>query len=156
MPYQWTDTSDELREMHLWPHQSLPPWGFVVFISLTVGLITLPLMTLLGTVLLWVMLPFLALAVAGIWFAIHMSRRKAQIIEVLRLDDTDIRLLHRDPKGQAEWSCNRYWAQLALHENDGPVPAYVTLRGNGREVEIGAFLSEDERRALYDDLVRAI
>ena len=30
----------------------------------------------------------------------------------------------------------------------------VTLRGGGREVEIGAFLSEDERKALFDELSR--
>jgi uncharacterized membrane protein len=34
------------------------------------------------------------------------------------------------------------------------VPNYVTLSGNGREVEIGAFLSEDERKALYQDLAQ--
>ena len=32
------------------------------------------------------------------------------------------------------------------------MPHYVTLVGDGREVEIGAFLSEDERIALFDDL----
>jgi uncharacterized membrane protein len=32
------------------------------------------------------------------------------------------------------------------------VPYYVTLNGNGRRVEIGAFLSEDERRALHGEL----
>jgi uncharacterized membrane protein len=39
-----------------------------------------------------------------------------------------------------------------MHPKGGPVPNYVTLSGNGREVEIGAFLSEEERKALYDDL----
>ena len=32
------------------------------------------------------------------------------------------------------------------------MPFYVTLNGNGREVEIGAFLSEDERKSLYEEL----
>jgi uncharacterized membrane protein len=32
------------------------------------------------------------------------------------------------------------------------VPDYVTLTGAGREVEIGAFLTEDERRALFSEL----
>ena len=32
------------------------------------------------------------------------------------------------------------------------MPHYVTLCGKGREVEIGAFLSEDERVSLYDEL----
>jgi uncharacterized membrane protein len=36
------------------------------------------------------------------------------------------------------------------------VPHYVTLRGKGREVEIGAFLSEEERIALFEDLRRVL
>jgi len=32
------------------------------------------------------------------------------------------------------------------------MPNYVTMLGNGREVEIGAFLSEEERLALYANL----
>jgi len=36
------------------------------------------------------------------------------------------------------------------------VPYYITLRGKGREVEIGKFLSEDERKALFDELNRSL
>ena len=36
------------------------------------------------------------------------------------------------------------------------MPNYVTLTGCGREVEIGAFLSEDERMALFQDLSRQL
>ena len=151
MPYTWTDDHSEL---HLWPHQSLPPDGFVIFMGATSLLITVPLVPLFGTVLLWGLLPFLALAVAGLWFALNRSRHKAQVIEVLTLDDIDAHLIRRNPDGrEQEWQCNRHWARAELHEKDGPVPAYVTLIGAGREVEIGAFLSEDERRALYDDLM---
>ena len=45
---------------------------------------------------------------------------------------------------------------MTKYETEGPVPHYITLRGKGREVEIGSFLSEEERIALYDDLLRAL
>jgi len=32
------------------------------------------------------------------------------------------------------------------------VPNYLTLKGEGREVELGAFLSEAERIALKDEV----
>jgi hypothetical protein len=41
---------------------------------------------------------------------------------------------------------------LQLYPTQGPVPQYLTLRGNGREVELGAFLSEEERVALRDEV----
>ncbi len=34
------------------------------------------------------------------------------------------------------------------------MPHYVTCGKAGREVEIGSFLTEEERIALYDDLLR--
>ena len=45
-----------------------------------------------------------------------------------------------------------YWAKLKIYETEGPVANYITLTGNGKEVELGAFLSEDERKALYGEL----
>ena len=44
----------------------------------------------------------------------------------------------------------------AFIRHQGPLPNYVTLSGNGREVEIGAFLSEDERKSLFKELKSAL
>tara|TARA_R110002074_G_scaffold10662_12_gene40176 strand:+ start:764 stop:1246 length:483 start_codon:yes stop_codon:yes gene_type:complete len=156
MPYEWTSPPHATRQqMRLWPHQSLPPRGFAAFILATFALILIPTLPLLGTSLLWGLLPFVLMAVAGIYFALQKNRRARQIEEVLTLDGDTAHLTHTSPKGEVkEWDCNRYWAQVLKYEKDGPVPHYVTLRGHGREVEIGAFLSEDERISLYDDLMR--
>ena len=54
--------------------------------------------------------------------------------------------MRHGPKGKRQdWEANPYWLRVTLHETDGPVPNYLTLKGDGREVELGAFLSEDER-----------
>lgn len=159
MPYNWTISSDDPddRELHLWPHQSLQPRGFVGFIGATFALLMLPLVPLLGSVVLWGILPFLLAALSAIWLALNQSRKNAQILEVLTLSHDRARLMRRNPRGDVlEWDCNRYWAKPSLHQKNGPVPNYVTLSGNGREVEIGAFLSEDERLSLYEDLTRTL
>jgi uncharacterized membrane protein len=39
-----------------------------------------------------------------------------------------------------------------MYEKDGPVSNYITLTGNGREVELGSFLDEEERKNLYCEL----
>lgn len=158
MPYQWTTPPDATpQELRLWPHQSLSERGFVGFIGATFAFILIPTLSVLGTVLLWGLLPFALLAVAGIYFALRSNNRARQIVEVLTLDDTTARLTHRTPRGEVkEWEDNRHWTTLTKYEDEGPVPHYLTLRGHGREVEIGAFLSEEERIALYDDLQRAL
>ncbi|CUH75402.1 hypothetical protein TRM7557_00370 [Tritonibacter multivorans] len=153
MPYDWTKPpTPDAGELHLWPHQSLTPKGYAGFLAVTALLIALPLLVLLGSVLLWGLLPFLALALFGMKFALDRNRAHAQVLEVLTLGPDEATLVRRDRQGEQQWSCNRYWAQVTLHPHEGPVPHYVTLKGGGREVEIGAFLSEDERKALFDDL----
>jgi uncharacterized membrane protein len=42
--------------------------------------------------------------------------------------------------------------RVELHATGGPVPSYLTLRGADRPVELGRFLSEEERVALCRDL----
>lgn len=161
MPYTWNTPGPPdrrgARELHLWPYQSLPPRGYAGFIGVTFALVLIPLLFVLGSVVLWGLLPFLMAAVGGLWLALDRSRRDAQICEVLTLTDERAHLIRRNPRGPVqEWQCNRYWARPEIHARGGPVPHYVTLSGAGRQVEIGAFLSEDERLALYDELVRAL
>ncbi|MEC7258072.1 MAG: DUF2244 domain-containing protein [Pseudomonadota bacterium] len=153
MPTEWSKTPEGHDRLTLWPHQSLPPRGFVLFIGATCVMLTLPLLALLGSVLLWALLPFLMAAVAGVWFAIHRNRRAVDIRETLTLYPHDAHLLRQSARRPPqEWTCNRYWARAELHPASGPVPNYVTLSGNGRTVEVGAFLSEEERVALYHEL----
>lgn len=140
--------------MHLWPHQSLPPKGYARFIAITALLIALPLLVFAGSAVFWGLLPFLVVTLFGMKWALDRNRRDAQVIEVLTIDTAEARLARRNSDGtQQSWHCNRYWVTVELHPTDGPVPNYVTLRGGNREVEIGAFLSEDERKTLYDELM---
>lgn len=158
MPYNWIKTAPApAKELHLWPHQSLPPKGFALFIGATSVMLVFPLFPLIGSVVLWGILPFLMLAVAGVWYALDHSRRAAQILEVLTLSSDTARLIRHNPRGpDRKWECNIYWVKAQMHDLDGPIPHYVTLKGDGREVEIGAFLSEKERVARFNELVLAL
>ncbi|WP_170475700.1 DUF2244 domain-containing protein [Ruegeria arenilitoris] len=157
MPYQWKDNTDGAQELRLWAHNSLPPRGAmgVVLALFVFGLI--PLFAVLGSVLLWGLLPFMLVTVLGLWLAFEMNYKSRDVTEILTLSDTQAHLVHHSPrKGDLEWSCNRYWTRPEMHAHGGPVPNYITLTGEGRQVEIGSFLSEEERVALYEDLVQKL
>lgn len=139
--------------MQLWPHESLPARGMAAFVLATFTMALIPGFAVLGSPLVWGLLPFMLVAVWGLYFALQRNHKSRQIIETLTLGPKDLSLLRVEPDGETHrWVCNRYWVSVQRYEDAGPVPKYVTLRGNGREVEIGAFLSEDERNTLYDDL----
>ena len=156
MPYQWLPpdvAQSDSRHMRLWPHRSLPRRGFVWFIGGTSALIALPLLAVLGSPVLWGLLPFLVLAVAGVWWALQRSYRDGEIVEVLTLTPALVTLIRQGPrKLYAEWQANPHWVRVEMHETGGPVPHYLTLKGGPRPVEIGAFLSEEERITLSNEL----
>ncbi len=161
MPYEWIDppsTDDApLAELHLWPYRSLPKKGFVWFVGLTAGLVSVPLIALIGTVVLWGLLPFLILVIWAQWVALQRSYRDGELLEELLIWPDSMTLTRHTPRKPVQtWQANPYWVHLTRHETGGPVEDYLTLKGNGRTVEIGAFLSPPERRQLYGELQQAL
>jgi uncharacterized membrane protein len=129
----------------------------VAFIGVTVALVALPLLVLIGSPALWAILPFVGLAIWGVWWALMRSYRDGAIVEALTLGPTRTSLTRDGPRGaRHEWEANTHWVQVALHAKGGPVPHYLTLRGGPREVEIGRFLSEEERISLARVLTEAV
>lgn len=157
MPYEWLPPEDGRQRLHLWPHRSLSQRGFVWFIGLTAGLIAVPLLSILGSPVLWALLPFLMATVWGIWFALRKNGTDRDIVEDLTLAPALLTLTRHDPRrGRQSWEANPHWVRVTLHATGGPVPQYLTLRGSDREVELGAFLSEEERVALRNDLAERL
>ena len=155
MPYDIReDIKDtQIKIIEVWPYNSLKPKGFVFFLGSTFVLISLPLLNVLGTTVFWGLLPFLLVAFIGVWFALRRSLNDRQILEQLTLSQREIVLIRQNPTGgHKHWVCSPYWAKLKIYETEGPVANYITLTGNGREVELGAFLSEDERKTLHEEL----
>lgn len=160
MPYEWKDTAPDdtgavSYQLRLWPYQSLPPKGFVWFIGLTAGFMALPVVAMLGTAVLWGLLPFVLLVIGGVWYAIQHSFRRGQTAEELLLNRRTAQVIRRDPGGGLrEWTTNSYWLRPILRR--GPVESYLTLTDGQREIELGAFLTPQERRHLHDDLLRRL
>ena len=174
MPVQWTITpqvpgtspgaffvaqgAQARYSLHLSPNLSMGPEGFVRVIAMAAFFLALPLLGVLGTPILWGLLPFMGLALWGLWVALMRNRRDQSILaEDLSLTRDQITLTRINPKrAPQQWQANPHWVRLTLTEKGGPVENYLTLSGAGREVELGAFLSPEERASLHDDLMQAL
>lgn len=171
MPFEWVKELDQapastgafsfeagdppLAELHLWPYRSLPRKGFVTFFAITFLLVSLPLIAVLGTMLLWGLLPFVATALGAMWLLLQRSYRDGEILEELRVWDDHATLTRHDPRGPIRhWEANPYWVRVEKIDSAAPVDHYLVLKGGPRDVEIGAFLSAEERLSLYPDLQR--
>lgn len=142
----------------LTPNLSMGNVGFARVILISAGLLALPLLGVLGTPILWGLLPFAGLALWGLWYALQRnSHDRRTLREDLHLTRERIEILRTNPQHATQrWEANPYWVRVKLTEKGAPVENYLTLEGAGREVELGAFLSPEERAALYDDLSLAL
>lgn len=155
MPFEH-DASAHPQTIHLWPHRSLPPEGFATVIGVMFGFALLPLLSVLGSPVLWGLLPFAMGSIALLWYFLRRNYRDAQMNEILTLGTDRVELVRNNVRGPSQrWEANPYWVRVALHPDSGPVKNYITLHGGDRDVEIGAFLTPEEREGLYDHLTRA-
>ncbi|MCC6006904.1 MAG: DUF2244 domain-containing protein [Rhodobacteraceae bacterium] len=144
-------------EWVLWPNRSLSPRGFVTLIAIVCVGFSIPLIPLIGTMALWGVLPFLLGTLALLWWLIRRNYADGRLCEVLTLWPDMIRVVRHNPRGpRQEWEANPFWVRLRLRAEGGPVENYLTLKGGGREIELGAFLSPEERTALHEELERAL
>lgn len=141
----------------IWPHRSLPLPGFAVVIGATFCMILIPTIPLLGTPVFWGLLPFVMGAVALLYALIMRNYRDGELVEELTVWSDRVALVRHNPRAPDQtWEANPHWIRLSLHADRGPVRNYLTLGGGPREVELGAFLSPEEREALHDDLDRLL
>lgn len=173
MPLEWLIRQDEapgnsgafshargdapLAKLRIWPHRSLPVEGFVWFIAITAAAIALPMLAVLGSPVLWGILPFALSIIIALWAAFRRNYRDGALTEELALWSDRIELVQNDPyRGVRRWNAHPYWVRPVLHPSGGPVEHYLTLKGGGREVQLGAFLSPEERIALYGELTQEL
>lgn len=155
MPYEWLPPapSGPKAEAHLWPYRSLPKKGFVTFFAISFGMVALPLLAVVGSPILWGILPFMALVLGGAWWGLQRSYKDGSVLEELRVWDDRITLTRHNPHGPLqEWEANPHWVQVHDYGTHGQIEHYLTLKGGPREVEIGSFLSVEERIGLMDEI----
>jgi uncharacterized membrane protein len=157
LPYEWLPPEGDTHRLHLWPYRSLPRRGMVWFLGGTAAAIALPLLGLIGSPVLWGILPFLLGTLWAIWGALEKSFRDAEIVEELQLTPDRVTLVRHGPKRKRQdWQANPHWVRVTLHATGGPVPQYLTMKSEGREVELGAFLTEAERRTLAAEITELL
>ncbi len=172
MPFEWdtplyepprqdtpghADGGDPIAVLHAWPYRSLPKRGFAFAIGFAYVALMIPVAGFVGTVAMWWLFFPGLLVIFALWWSLGKSYRDGEILEELSIWTDHIQLTRTGPRGKfSDWEANPHWVTVQRHKDSGPIEDYITLKGNGREVEIGAFLSDDERPALYDEIARTL
>lgn len=144
-----------LLDVVVYPHRSLGPTGFLVLMaalcacSAAVGLV----FYLNGA---WPVIGFLGLDVLLIYVAFRLNYRAARAFETVRLTPAALEVTKVDARGRGRRiTFQPYW--LAVDMDDPPRRhSRLTLRSHGRRLEIGGFLTPDEKLDLARALRRAL
>ncbi|SRR5258708_7758293 len=104
----------------------------------------------------WPVLPFAGLEMLLLGAVLWHSQRRRHHVEVITLTDEQIEI-DSQPAGQQSVVFPRHWAQVKLRRAASPLhPSRLLILSHGRSLEVGSFLTEEQRRDLAERLRRAV
>ncbi|MEM9371784.1 MAG: DUF2244 domain-containing protein [Pseudomonadota bacterium] len=153
----WRDRSDNpIYQVTLWPHRSMSPELKRTMLMLAAIGFCVPLVPAWGTPVFWGLLPFLGAGLFCLWLGFWFSDRSGQLHEELTIWRDEVRVERHEPKGRVRrWAADPFRVRVILHPDARP-ENYLTLKGGGREIELGAFLAPWERIELKDEVDEAL
>lgn len=130
--------------LHLRPNRSLSRRHFLWMIAGVAGIFLAMSLRFLALGA-WPILPFMALDLALLWWAMQASYRSGDAVEELRLDGQGLELIRISPLGQRQRTLlPPHWAKVEL-EDCGDQQNRLWLRSGAQRVMVGWFLSPPER-----------
>ena len=136
--------NDDVFEALLYPNRSLPNRGFIVLMTIVIGVnVSLGIMfTMIGA---WPVLAFGGLDIALVYLAFRISYRQGRLHERVRLTSDRLDIARVLPSGhEMRWSLSLFWTTITI-ENAGSHHCAVVLRTRGKSLLLGSFLSPKER-----------
>ena len=154
----WGGTSEAPSiKIRLAPNRSLDSHGTkVVFAVVAFGFL-LPIIPFIGSPIGTTLTIFSGLTFYLFLTLLQRNFQQGSTFEEILISKDKIIVVHQEKnKEQMTWECNPYWTKVHLDINNPKLKNYLTLAGKGRRIELGAFLSPDERLELRDKIQNAL
>lgn len=146
------DADPPILSLTLWPHRSLDPKAFRWIMIAMACALAVPLIPILGDKALWVVGAFVLLDLALFYGLMKLTYRSGRVRETVTLWPRLLRIERIEPNGEVKsWEANPHWVRIALIQTER-IQDYLVLSASGRDIELGAFLTAEERRSLADTL----
>ncbi|MER2518301.1 MAG: DUF2244 domain-containing protein [Candidatus Accumulibacter phosphatis] len=99
----------------------------------------------------WPILPFTGLELALLWWALRQIDATTEDFERITLEAELLTIETRRGTLLQRHAFHPYWAQLQFDQPPGQQQRLL-IRSHGKEVEVGRWLSEEQKRALGNEL----
>jgi uncharacterized membrane protein len=140
----------------LHPHRSLSPRGFLILMTAlgTVSFITGVAFCMIGA---WPVMGFFGLDVALVYWAFKLNYRSGRAYETIDITPEVLTLTRVQPNGAKDAvEINPYWARVSLTTDRPDGRTSLRIIAQGRELLVGQFLDDDERRDFANALTGAL
>ena len=154
----WGDTNEApFINIRLVPNRSLDSNGTkVVFAVIACGFL-LPIIPFIGSPIGTTLTIFSGLTFYLFLTLLQKNFQQGNTFEEVLILKNKIIVVHKEKnKEQKTWECNPYWTRVHVDFNNPKLKNYLTLTGNGRHIELGTFLSPDERIELRNKIQNAL
>jgi uncharacterized membrane protein len=143
-------------EFVLHPHRSLSPRGFLILMTL-IGGVSFAIGMAFVAIGAWPVLGFFGLDAALVYLAFKLNYRSGRLYETVNVSPDALTLTRVFPSGRREnYEFNPYWARVRLTTDRPDGRTSMRLAAQGREVQFGQFLTDDERRDFANELTGAL
>lgn len=123
------------------------------------GLASLCLLVAIGFTLMgyWLVLPFAGAEVVLLAVGFYLCALDGRETEVVRIKDDRIAIEKGRDRTRTVWELDRSWARIELlAPRIEWYPSRLVIRSHGKQLQLGAFLTDGERERLARELKRAI
>ena len=149
-------TEGDFKEFIIRPNSSLSWRGNKIFFFM-LFFVSFILAISFAMVGMWMILPFAGLEMLLLGSALTYCYVKNSQCEIVKIDEKKVSVALINMRSKKVFDCNKYWAQFVLDKpRINGYPHKLLLRSAGREMEIGALLTDDERIKLANMLKRNV
>lgn len=105
----------------------------------------------------WPVVPFLGLELAAVGATLWLLHWHTHDCEIIRLEDDRLEVVQRRGRSETCHRFPRYWARVVMEPSlNNHHPSRLVIRSHGRELEVGAGMTEEARRVLAAMLARSM
>lgn len=150
------DSENKLKRIVLIPNRSIN-WSILVRFYMLICVVSFSIAILFTYFGFWVVLPFYGLEMLLLGVALYITCRKIYRQEVINITNENIKVEKGADKVENSWIFDKHWVQITL-ENKGSIRKILclTIGSHGKRIEVGSFLTDDEKESLAIELNNVI
>ena len=144
-----------IRRIIIRPNRSLT-WEQTKIVYFCIASYSLAIAGVFAVMGFWPVLPFAGGEIAVLGIAFYINALAGTSVQVVTVGEDLVKVEKERPGPRCEWRFHRAWAQVSMDWPAGGHSSRLVVRSHGKEVVLGEFLAEAERKRLAATLVDLI